>query len=48
MPYCLSTSQIALGSIGMKPVFILLGQSASTAASTAASTVMAVDSQMAV
>ncbi len=32
VPVCLSASQIAYGSIRMEPVFMVLGQSAATAA----------------
>jgi len=35
VPVCLSASHIALGSIRMEPVFMVLGQSAATAASIA-------------
>jgi hypothetical protein len=42
VPVCLSSSHIAFGSIRMEPVFMILGQSAATAA------VMAIDSKLAV
>jgi hypothetical protein len=42
VPVCLSSSHIAFGSIRMEPVFMILGQSAATAA------VMAIDTQSAV
>jgi hypothetical protein len=42
VPVCVSSSHIAFGSIRMEPVFMILGQSAATAA------VMAIDSQRAV
>lgn len=42
VPVCLSSSHIAYGSIRMEPVFMILGQSAATAA------VMALDGKMAV
>lgn len=42
VPVCLSTSHIAYGSIRMEPVFMILGQSAATAA------VMAMDSNISV
>ena len=42
VPVCLSSSHIAFGSIRMEPVFMILGQSAATAAA------MAIDSGMAV
>lgn len=42
VPVCLSSSHIAYGSIRMEPVFMILGQSAATAA------VMAIDSNIAV
>ena len=42
VPVCLSSSHIAYGSIRMEPVFMILGQSAATAA------VMALDSNAAV
>lgn len=42
VPVCLSSSHIAFGSIRMEPVFMILGQSAATAA------VMAIDNQQAV
>lgn len=35
VPVCLSASRIAFGSIRMEPVFMILGQSAATAASLA-------------
>lgn len=35
VPVCLSASHIAFGSIRMEPVFMVLGQSAATAASLA-------------
>ena len=42
VPVCISASHIAYGSIRMEPVFMILGQSAATAAA------MALDSQRAV
>jgi hypothetical protein len=42
VPVCLSSSHIAYGSIRMEPVFMILGQSAATAA------VMAIDENLAV
>jgi hypothetical protein len=42
VPVCVSSSHIAFGSIRMEPVFMILGQSAATAA------VMAIDGKMAV
>jgi hypothetical protein len=42
VPVCLSSSHIAYGSIRMEPVFMILGQSAATAAS------MAIDSGLAI
>jgi hypothetical protein len=42
VPVCVSSSHIAYGSIRMEPVFMILGQSAATAA------VMAIDSKLAV
>jgi hypothetical protein len=42
VPVCVSSSHIAFGSIRMEPVFMILGQSAATAAS------MAIDSKRAV
>lgn len=42
VPVCLSSSHIAFGSIRMEPVFMILGQSAATAAA------LAIDSQQAV
>ncbi|WP_425613408.1 FAD-dependent oxidoreductase [Anatilimnocola sp. NA78] len=42
VPLCVSSSHIAFGSIRMEPVFMILGQSAATAAS------MAIDSNLAV
>jgi hypothetical protein len=42
VPVCLSASHIAYGSIRMEPVFMVLGQSAATAAS------MAIDGNLAV
>jgi hypothetical protein len=42
VPVCVSSSHIAFGSIRMEPVFMILGQSAATAA------VMAIDSKLAV
>jgi hypothetical protein len=42
VPVCLSASHIAYGSIRMEPVFMVLGQSAATAAS------MAIDANKAV
>ena len=40
VPVCISSSHIAFGSIRMEPVFMILGQSAATAAS------MAIDSNL--
>jgi len=42
VPVCLSASHIAFGSIRMEPVFMILGQSAATAAS------LAIDEQLTV
>lgn len=42
VPVCVSSSHIAFGSIRMEPVFMILGQSAATAA------VIAIDSKLAV
>ena len=42
VPVCVSSSHIAFGSIRMEPVFMILGQSAATAA------VMAIDERLAV
>ena len=42
VPVCVSSSHIAYGSIRMEPVFMILGQSAATAA------VMAIDGKLAV
>jgi hypothetical protein len=42
VPVCVSSSHIAFGSIRMEPVFMILGQSAATAAS------MAIDKNIAV
>ncbi|MDR1960566.1 MAG: FAD-dependent oxidoreductase, partial [Planctomycetaceae bacterium] len=42
VPVCVSSSHIAFGSIRMEPVFMLLGQSAATAA------VMSIKNQVAV
>jgi len=42
VPVCLSASHVAYGSIRMEPVFMILGQSAGTAAA------LAIDSQVAV
>jgi hypothetical protein len=42
VPVCLSASHIAYGSIRMEPVFMIMGQSAATAAS------MAIDDKLAV
>ena len=35
MPFCLSASHVARGSIRMEPVFMVLGQSAASAATVA-------------
>ena len=42
VPVCLSASHIAFGSIRMEPVFMVLGQSAATAASLAVDEALAV------
>jgi hypothetical protein len=42
VPVCVSSSHIAFGSIRMEPVFMILGQSAATAAA------LAIDSHLAV